>query len=98
MVGLVQVGLTYMECRLLAGFDVQANGDNEGHSGGQVNRQAKGLVNGRSSNSPYRCHLCRGDSREDKDHGAYVHATDWDFSPQVITGYVCAGCCTAGWL
>ena len=62
--------------------------DNEGHSGGQVNRQAEGPVVGHSSNSPYRCHLCRSNRREDKDHGAYVHAADWDFSPQVITGYV----------
>ena len=74
--------------RLLASFGLQANGDIDGHCGGQVNRQAEGLVNGQNSNSPYRWHLCRGNSREDKDHGAHIHTADWDFSPQIITGYV----------
>ncbi len=77
-----------MKHRLLASFYVQANGDIAAHSDGQVNRQAEGLVNGHSSNSPYRWHLCWSDSRQDKNHGAHVHTADWDFSPQIITGYV----------
>ena len=73
---------------LVASFDVQATGHIHGTFGGQVHRQAWGLVNGHSCNSPHRWHLCWSNSREDKDHGAHIHAADWDFSPQIITGYV----------